>query len=86
MTLEDLEAFLDAAADRVAKKVVAELAKQPGKNPNELLSVPQIAKEYGVSPTQVRAWINNGTLPRVPDIALMRVKRFEVDAFATRKE
>lgn len=50
---------------------------------NELLSVPQIAKELRVGQSTVRALIKSGTLRRVPDLIEMRVSRRELERYTS---
>lgn len=76
------DALLDALAELLAPRVASVMASR---NPNELLSVPKIAKELRMRTTAVRLLITAGTLPRCPDIREMRVKRSEVEKYGTRK-
>lgn len=77
------------AADlvREAGPLLVEWLKDNGvAAPNELLTVPQIAKELRLSPATVRNLINAGALHRAPDLREMRVKRSEVNAYGTRSK
>lgn len=82
--MSELDAILDAFAKKLAPLVAAELAQVPGTNPNELMTVSQIARELHLGLSKVRMLINSGTLLRAPDIEEMRVKRSEVEAYGTR--
>lgn len=82
MNAEALNAVLNEFAALLAPKV-AEALKSTQSNPNELLTVPQIAKEFRISPRKVRALIRGKALKRVPDLKEMRVKRSVVDAYGT---
>lgn len=84
MSPEAFQPFIDALADALAPRVAAKMGETTN-NPNQLMTVPQIAKELRLSHAAVRNLINAGTLHRAPDIREMRVKRSEVNAFGTKE-
>jgi excisionase family DNA binding protein len=52
--------------------------------PDQLLTVPQVAAEFQVTPQTIRNWIDHGTLPAVRVGRAFRVKREDVDALLER--
>lgn len=79
--MSELDPILEAFARKLAPMVAAELAQAPGTNPNELLTVPAIAKELHLTPSTVRALIDAKTLRRVKDIRERRVSRRELERY-----
>ncbi|MGI8802935.1 MAG: helix-turn-helix domain-containing protein [Solirubrobacteraceae bacterium] len=49
-----------------------------------LLTVPQVAGEFQVTPQTIRNWIDHGTLPAVRVGRAFRVRRQDVDALLER--
>lgn len=82
---ELLDPILGALAKKLAPLIAAELLQAPGKNPNELMRVSQIASELRTSREIVRGLIRAGTLPQAPDITELRVKRSEVERYGTKE-
>ena len=52
--------------------------------PEPLLTVPQVAAEFQVTPQTIRNWIDHGTLPAVRIGRAFRVRRDDVDALMQR--
>lgn len=77
----DLDLIFDAFAQKLAPLVAAELAQAPGKNPNELLTVPQIAAELHLRRTKVEELIDGKVLKRVRGIRERRVSRRELERY-----
>jgi excisionase family DNA binding protein len=50
----------------------------------KLLTVPQVAAEFQVTPQTVRNWIDHGTLPAVRVGRAFRLRRDDVDALVAR--
>jgi hypothetical protein len=82
--MSELDPILEAFARKLAPLVAEAMREQDPKNPNELMTVPRIAKELTISPGKVRMLIRSKALKRVPDLKEMRVKRSVVDAFGTK--
>jgi excisionase family DNA binding protein len=50
----------------------------------QLLTVPQVAAEFQVTPQTIRNWIDHGTLPAVRIGRAFRIKRHDVSALLER--
>lgn len=80
MNPEAFTSLLDALAEALAPRIAAKMGETVN-NPNELMSVPKMAKELRVAPRVVRRLIEVGTLKRVPDIREPRVSRRELERY-----
>lgn len=52
--------------------------------PDQLLTVPQVAAEFQVTPQTIRNWIDSGVLPAVRVGRAFRLRREDVDAVLDR--
>lgn len=83
MSAEAINQLIGQFAEALAPRVAKLLKDDTASNPNELLTVPQLAKEMKLGHTKVRLLISAGTLRRAPDIAEMRVSRRELERYTT---
>jgi excisionase family DNA binding protein len=51
---------------------------------DQLLTVPQVADEFQVTPQTIRNWIDSGVLPAIRVGRAFRLRRDDVDAVLTR--
>lgn len=82
--MTELDPILEAVARKLAPLVAAELAGRPGSNPNQLLTVPELAAELGICEDAVRKnLINTGKLAKAEGFRETRVSRKELERYTS---
>lgn len=76
------EQVIEAASPALLERIIAQAANFA---PNPLLNVEQAAKRLALSPSTIRTLVHSGAIHRAPDIAEIRIRQSEVDAYGTRK-